>query len=108
MKLSKALIGKVIDAEDYDCFSGSAEVKDVTSESITLQWISLSPCYENTIYGKDLYLQPSSYGLDEIASIQSEWSLSPTEIKEIREESMKQDAPIFKRFEESLNEEIER
>lgn len=108
MKLSKALIGKVIDAEIYDCFSGSAEVKDATSESITLQWISLSPCYENTIYGKDLYLQPSSYDLDEIVSIQNERSLSPTEIKEIREESMKQDAPIFKRFEESLNEEIER
>lgn len=108
MKLSKALIGKVIDAEIYDCFSGSAEVKDATSESITLQWISLSPCYENTIYGKDLYLQPSSYSLDEIASIQNERSLSPTEIKEIREESMKQDVPVFKRFEESLNEEIER
>lgn len=108
MKLSENLIGKVIDAEIHDCFSGSAEVKDVTSESITLQWISLSPCYENTIYGKDLYLQPSSYSLDEIASIQNERSLSLTEIKEIREESMKQDVPVFKRFEESLNEEIER
>ena len=86
--------GNTVDVAIYDYGSGYAEIIDFNEQKNTvgLQWITFSSCYDCQKYDIDIYTEPSVFDIKDIAEI-TPVSLTPEEIAQRRIESIYYDFP---------------
>lgn len=98
MNITKNSIGKIADVSVYDDLSGVAEVKDVSGDVVTLQWIFAISCYPTQVFSEEVYTEDCTYNLSEIADYDNERDMDSSEIQNWREASIMEDKLIFERF----------
>lgn len=99
--LNKNSIGKCANIMFYDNFGGFAEIKDVTNTTITVQWIAISHCHNDT-FPKEIYTEENCYSLDELEKYKNECNLSIEVIKNKRNSSIKYDYLSFEKYNKKM------
>lgn len=91
---------RVVNVTIWDSFSGIAEIKEKTDDSITLQWITAFPIYSGTCWSRDIYTKPSTFTTEDIYSYKKERDMLQQEAAKLRQKSMEYDEPIFAKYDE--------
>lgn len=96
--------GAIIHLQIYDAFDGDAEFICEDKDSITVKWITVSPCYTSSVFPIEIYTKESTYKKSEISLIEKAPDMDRYSIELARARSIIEDEPIFIRYNELENE----
>lgn len=89
--------GSVVSLAIYDEGEGLAEFVNCTDSGIvTVKWFEFNSCYDCQVFDKNIFTENSSYNVSDIAEL----SVVDYEgdVEKRRAESIKENAPVFKRY----------
>lgn len=85
-------------------FSGIAEIKDVSQDDVTIQWVQVHPGRADVYYGPEMYTEAQVVSRDSITKYANEQSLDYTTVQNMRSQSILRDKGVFNAYQKQRNE----